>query len=712
MDSFELLSKKMQKKIWEMKWDSFTSIQDKTIPIIMTTQKDVIISSGTASGKTEAAFLPILSIIEESAKTKLKVIYVAPLKALINNQFERIEDLCSNMDINIHMWHGDVDQSKKNKLIKNPSGILQITPESIESIFINRTEKAYVLFKDVDFIIIDEIHSFLGTERGVQLRSLLYRMQFYSINRPRIIGLSATIDNFDFIKKWVNPKDVNNVEVVVAKDSDKELYYSLMHITSGEYGKKPLELYEDIREITKQYKSLIFCNSRGIVEETTVFLNRLAGKEGVTDSEVYYAHHSSIDKKERTYVEKMMASTSSPKSIVATSSLELGIDIGEIALVIQLDSTFTVTSLKQRLGRSGRKIDSNQFLQLYSTMNDSLLQSLSVMELLLEKWIEPAIGYPMPYDILFHQIISICNETNGLVMEDLLTRIDSIAIFNNLERLKIESLIDCMAEKGYLEIIRGSREYIVGLEGERILRSRDFYAVFMTSDEYTVQQGNKKIGQLDKKFKIKDGDNVILAGKLWTISNIDDKRDKVYVKNAVNGKAPKYFGGGAKLGSKILEKMMDILCSDQSFSYTNEKANETLAELRKPYSIYDINSTERIVWEYRDSMLFETFTGTRIFRTLTWMLKSLGVNVEEYDEFGRIKIIGIYPLNEIIEEIKNSVWSKEDLLRQTKETEWFKSKYFEFLPFELQVEMHMANEVDIEGVMKFLGKHKIRVIDF
>lgn len=709
MSSFNLLSKKMQKKVWDMKWDNFTPIQEKTIPIIMNTNKNVIISSGTASGKTEAAFLPILSLIEESAKTSLKVIYVSPLKALINNQFDRIYKLCKSLEIAIHRWHGDVDQNKKNKFIKNPSGILQITPESIESILINRTESANMVFKNVEFIIIDEIHSFFNSERGVQLRSLLYRLEYYNNSKPRIIGLSATIDNFDFVRKWVNIKDTDSVEIIEAKDSDKKLYYSLMHFNQDEFGKKPLELFEDIRELTKENKSIIFCNSRGEVEEATVLLNRLSGKEGI--GETYYAHHSSIDKKEREYVEKRMSESSSPQTVVATSSLELGIDIGAIELVIQMDSTFTVSSLKQRLGRSGRKKDSSQLLQIYTTKNDSLLQSLAVMELLLEKWIEPAYGYSLPYDILFHQIISLCNETNGLTFQDLMNRIDSISIFDNLLKNKIQILIEYMVEKDYLEIIKGRNEYIVGLEGERLLRSKEFYAVFLSSEEYTVQHGNKKIGQLDKAFPIKLNDNIILSGKLWTIISFDNKRDKVYVKTASNAKPPRYFGGGVKLHCRILEKIMELLCSTQEFKYGNETALDLLNELRTPYQTYKVNSNERIIWQTKDEMIFETFTGTKIFRTLVWMLKVSRINVEEYDGLGRLKIVGIYPLEKILEEIKNKEWASDELFKVTKENEWFRSKYLEYIPKELQLDMHASNEIDIDGALKFLKEYKIRIIN-
>jgi len=691
-----------------MKWDSFTPIQDKTIPVIVESNLDVIISSGTASGKTEAAFLPIISMIESEAETALKVLYVSPLKALINNQFDRIEKLCEYTEIPIHRWHGDIGQNQKKKFLKNPSGILQITPESIESLFINRTEQVKHIFNNLDFIVIDEIHSFLDSERGVQLRSLLSRVERYTLKRTRIIGLSATIDNFELVKMWVNHQNTNNVEIIESEGNDKELLYHLMHFPTEHGNKKPVELFEDMRDLTKDQKAIIFCNSRGDVEESTVFLNRLAEREHM--GETYYAHHSSIDKKEREFVEKTIVESKFPKSVVATSSLELGIDIGDIDIVIQLDNTFTVSSLKQRLGRSGRKKGANQMLQLYTTDKDSLIQSLAVMELTLEKWIEPARGYPLPLDIIFHQIISICQETNGIILSNLLESIETNHIFHTLNTQDVQSLITHMVEKEHLECIKGKNELIVGLEGERILRSREFYGVFMTSDEYDVIEGIRKIGRIDKQFYINVGDNIILAGKIWAIKDIDSNKNKVYVSKAVNGKPPRYKGSGGNIHKKIGEKMMEILCSDQEFTYTNDEAIYSLQETRKKYHHSSIKPNQRAIWHMKGEIIFETYTGTVITHTLFWMLRSFEVNVRLMDGIGRIKLLGTYDVINILDQIKNKSWDEKELLTHVLDQELFVSKYSIYLPEEMQQQMHIAHKIDIHETLAYLNKFQFCLI--
>ncbi|WP_028399821.1 DEAD/DEAH box helicase [Ectobacillus panaciterrae] len=707
MSSFSLLSPNIQKKIWEMRWERFTPIQDNAIPIISNTTKDVVISSGTASGKTEAAFLPILSAIEESGQKALKVIYISPLKALINNQFERIEKLSSYCHLAIHKWHGDVGQNKKKKFIENPTGILQITPESIESLFINRTTYLSKIFGEVEFIVIDEIHAFLDNERGVQLRSLLSRMQPYCHKRPRIIGLSATIDNFDFVKQWICPDDPEQVEIIQANGYEKETRYYLMHFDTEKNAQLPLELYEDMRDLTKENSSIIFCNSRSLVEEATVMLNRLAEKDGL--GETYYPHHSSIDKKEREYVEKMMQETTVPKGVVATSSLELGIDIGNVDLVVQLDSTYSVSSLKQRLGRSGRSTGSPHMLQLYSTTAPSLLSSLAVMELVLEGWVEPAKGYALPYDILFHQVLSLLQEYNGIKREELLELLGENAVFRKLPKEKMELLLAHMHEADMIERIQGSGEYIVGIEGERVLRSKEFYAVFMTPEEYEVVSSNRKIGTLHKGIDISEGDHIILAGRLWRILQIDNKRNKVYVEKTVGAKPPRFLGEGGEIHPRIREKMMEILCSDEEFPYLDGKAQEILEDMRTIYRIKHIQPKQRIIKKQREDQVFYTFTGTIIVGTLWRMLQVLGVKAK-IGNLDTLTLPSEYNLLQVLKTIQEKDWDVQELLAATPAEQMFFSKFSPYLPQELIADMHIAHQLDIEETIRYLKRYEFVVL--
>jgi len=692
-----------------MHWESFTPVQNKTIPLIMNTEKHLIISSGTASGKTEAAFLPILSKIENNASHSLKVIYISPLKALINNQFERIIDLCTDMDILIHRWHGDVSASKKKKITDDPKGILQITPESIESLFINRTRFLKSIFANVEYIIIDEIHSFIGTKRGVHLRSLLDRLSFYFSVEPRLIGLSATINNFNEVKKWISSDSPSSVEIIESTGYDKKTLYSLMYFATEKGGKAPIELYKDIRELTKRFKAIIFANSRAEVEELTHVLNRLAVREG--KEEGYFPHHSSIDKKIREYVEKQMVQSRSPKSIISTSTLELGIDIGDVDLVIQVDNTITVSSLKQRLGRSGRKKGKEQILQLYATKDDSLLQSIAVMELNLEGWIEPVKNYEKPFDIAFHQIISMCAEANGLSINELINKLNHISVFQFIEHNLIQKMIMKMLDEDILEQLSDTKEIIVGIAGEKILRSKEFYAVFDSPDEFSVYHKSKRIGLLDKNPSIQSGNNIILAGKLWTIDAVDYVKNKVYVVVAVNAEPPAFSSGNANVHFRIHEKMLQILCSHETFEYVSEEGVVSLNDLRQPYHYINLSLDERPMWVDKYEVIFEPFAGTIINQTLYWMLKATGLDIKLKDSVGRITIHQTPRLKEKINELYNRDWKSEDIFNVILEHEYIKSKFTTYLPEELKKEMFAAHNFDLKGAMKFLNQIEIKYID-
>ena len=483
-----------------------------------------------------------------------------------------------------------------------------------------------------------------------------------------------------------------------------------MHFNVEKNFTMPIQFYEDVRELTRNMKTIIFCNTRGTVEEMTVMLNRLAKREGV--EKMYYPYHSSIDKGEREFVEKKMIESCNPKTVIATSSLELGIDIGDLELVIQVDTTNTVSSLKQRLGRAGRKKDEEQYLQLYTSSNASLLQSIAVMELQLEKWVEPLDGYKVPYDILFHQILSICCEKNGITKEQLLSDINENKIFNSLILDHIVKLIDYMIESDYLECIKDSNELIVGIEGEKILRSKEFYGVFMAPIEYEVINVNKRIGSLQKDISIKQGTNVILAGKLWTVEEVNDAKKKIYVSKALNAKAPHFTSGSIKINKVIGYKMMSILCNDKKFNYIDKNAEVALEDMRMPYKMLKIDPRKRVIWQYDDKIIFATFTGTIIYRTIAYMLRVLGMNIEYIDLIGNITIKkdSESDIIKIIENMKNRKWNINEILAVTRTDELFVSKYSKYLPQELKILMHIEHEIDLDGAISYLKEFEFIIV--
>jgi ATP-dependent Lhr-like helicase len=704
MDVFQCLSPRIKKAIWDLKWPALRPIQEAAVPAILHTDDHLILSASTASGKTEAAFLPILSKIEDQVQTRLSVLYVAPLKAFINDQFDRIEKLCEYIGADVHKWHGDVTGHAKKKFIQNPKGILQITPESLESLFINRTHYLTSLWSGLSFIVIDEIHAFIGTERGAQLRSLLYRVQEYCNTPVRIIGLSATIlDPEGKTNAWIDPGQPGRVTLIRTNDRDKDIFYALHHMPGGEHGKLSLEVLEDVRVLTKDYSSMIFCNDRGLVEETAVLLNRLVQQDGGHTK--YLVHHSSIDKSEREYVEEKLKNSNHPISVVCTSTLELGIDIGRMDMVVQIDSTFSVASLKQRIGRTGRREGMPQILQMYTTKKEHLLHAIAVTELFLEAWVEPPGQYALPLDVLFHQLLSTCCQHNGLNISEVFEHVMNNPSFQSICPKHIEHLLHHMTDNGFLELVPGTQEFIVGLEGERILRSKEFYSVFMVNEEFEVYHGAKRIGAVDKTPAVQVGNNIILSGRLWTIDSIENKRDKIYVMPAADAKRPIFIGSGAPVHRVIAEKMQSILCSSQIYSYVNETASEELSEMRRIYKENRITEGERVVQQNEKEVVIELFAGTKISNTLMWMFRSVGCKEVRTNSVGHIIAhVGDRNILSLIDDIKGNLWEPERLIEVTLTQEFMRTKYSYFLSQELQQELHVSGMVDIEGTNDFLNK--------
>ena len=702
MSAYQLLSKSLQKKIYDMRWEAFTPIQEQAIPLILTTDKHIILNAATASGKTEAAFLPVLTLMEKTGTEQLKALYISPLKALINNQFERIDKLCEGLNINIHRWHGDISSHHKKKFSQSPTGILQITPESLESLFVNRQALLSDFFTDLEFIIVDEIHSFIGTARGIQLRSLISRAAAFSNHNVRILGLSATLGDFEPVIRWCTFKNRDGCLLVQGSDPSRGLLYHLMHFP-GYQGIKPQKMFEDTLELTQGRKALIFCNSRAVVEETVVALNELS------HSEDYFAHHSAIDKNERAHVERLMIE-SHQKSIVATSSLELGIDIGDVDLVIQIDSPHSVASLLQRLGRSGRRQGQEQMLQLYTTHENSLLRTIATMELLLEGFVEPATDYLYPFDVLVQQAISICAENNGLPYGMLVALLTQNEAFLMLERPQIQLLLEHLVRIGLLEIL-ANEEVIVGLEGARLLKGKEFYAVFAASNMYDVYHGNKKIGQLEKSDELMVGDSVMLSGKLWAIYEIDEQKECLFVQPSLTGEAPRFEGGKTRINERVAEKMYELLLSQEIFDYLDEQAAAYLAELRQSYQNNRLTINHRPLFKKGSVYIFELFTDTVVVNTIIAMLKHYGVSILGRDNIGRVTFSLEGPIRQLLTKLQKFDGQVDDLLEEIRERAEIDSRYFEYVPPVLQDQMLMAHELDLPRALVFLNNHKYVVIN-
>ncbi len=641
-DGYALLAEPIQRALWKLGWEKLRPIQDDAIKILQNSDSDLIISARTASGKTEAAFRPILSTICHNPGTSVRAVYVGPLKALINDQFRRLEELCEYAQIPVHRWHGDVSASKKQKFMSKPSGILLITPESIESLFVNRSTALRNVFHSLSFVVIDEIHALQGTERGTHLRSLLFRIDNYAVSPPRIVGLSATIGDIKLSAEWVRPDVPEQVQLIQDDQSKKKIQYGIFaYRMSDDRGRQekqdllpPSDISVDLYESFSQGKNLIFANTRDDVEWYTDELNHRSAKEGRPDQ--FLIHHGALSREIREHTENLMQGNI-PFSTVCSATLELGIDIGNIRAVGQIGCPWSVSSLVQRLGRSGREEFQPQIMRvfvledelradskLHDQLHPRLIQTIAITELMREQWVEPC--YPNSGDLstLVQQILSIIAETGGIKAAELFNRLIVSGAFQQIDQTLF---IDILHQIGKEDLIEQTEpgELILGLQGEKIVRSYEFYSAFTSAPEYRVVYQGQPIGMLPTTYLPSEKQHFLLAGKRWQGIGIDHDRREIGVIPARGRKRPRWGSLGLKVHQRVRQKMRQILADNKQYGYLNPTAIQLLVQSQTVFNNAGLKHIDLIELSPSKSLWF-TWTGTDIQRTIIALLEKHKVN--------------------------------------------------------------------------------------
>ncbi|MBC7523667.1 MAG: DEAD/DEAH box helicase [Flavobacterium sp.] len=617
--SFDLLSAPIRKFIRDKGWEELRPIQTAAITRILGSDDNYILASRTASGKTEAAFLPILSKVDFN-ESGVQVLYISPLIALINDQFYRVEELCKNLDVDVVKWHGEANKTVKDKLLKSPKGIVLITPESLEAMLANKPFNVKQLFSNLKYAVIDEIHSFIGTDRGIQLKSILSRLQQVNSKSFSIVGLSATIGDYEEAKKFTG----NELKTKVLLDKTSKEINTTFKYFKNKKADLPLELLEDLYIETKYNKVLIFPNSRGRVEEVAVKLKKISEREKGHSN--YFSHHSSVDKEVREYIEYFAKNNNRQNFCIScTSTLELGIDIGAVDEVVQIDATHSIASLIQRVGRSGREKGKVSNLFLYATNEWSLLQSVACWLLYKDGFIEPPQKNEKPYDILVHQSLSITKGYSGIKLKDLINQLKENSAFKQIELFEIEEILNHLIEIDFLEKLQN--EVIIGFEGEKVVNSRDFYSVFKTEENFKVLNNGNKIGDVPFSPQITEDENILLAAKIWKIVFVDHKAKKIEVIPTRDGKKPMFFGNSGAVHERIREKIFEVLYSKTSYEFLDKASCDEIEILRREFSVFNIRNlqTDRPLLSIEKNIQLFTFTGTRINRTIQLLLNIAGI---------------------------------------------------------------------------------------
>lgn len=700
--SFDLLSEPIRKFIRDKGWEQLRPIQNAAISKILSSDENFILASRTASGKTEAAFLPILSKVNFN-DSGVQVLYISPLIALINDQFYRVEELCKNLDVTVTKWHGEANKTLKDRLIKQPTGIVLITPESLEAMFVNKPFNVKQLYSNLKYVVIDEIHSFIGTDRGTQLKSILSRLQRVNSNSFSIVGLSATIGDYNEAKRFTG----DELKTKVLLDRTAKEINALFRFFKNENEELPLELLKDLYIETKDNKVLIFPNSRGRAEEVAVKLKKISDR--VKGHPNYFSHHSSVDREVREYVEYFAKNNKRHNFCIScTSTLELGIDIGSVDEVVQIDATHSIASLIQRVGRSGRKDGESSNLFLYATTQWTLLQSIACWLLYKEGFIEPPEKNEKPYDILVHQALSITKGHSGILLIELIKQLKENSAFNLIEQSEIEEILQHLIEIDFLEKLQ--HEVIIGVDGEKVVNSREFYSVFKTEENFKVVNAGNTIGEIPFSPQIIEDENILLSAKIWKIKFVDHKAKKIEVIPAKDGKKPIFFGGGAVVHQKIREKMFEVMYSKTEYDFLDEPSFDEIEMMRKDFAVFDIKDlqSERPLLTTEKHLQLFTFTGTRINRTIQLLLNIAGIKNTLDDSSSSFDIE--VPKQELISKWNYLSFPLTDIdthistVLETNPTLLDFSKWGIYLPKSYQIKLVKNKYFDIEYTKELLSK--------
>lgn len=660
--AFEQLHPEVRRWIWDKGWTSLRDIQAAAINAVLSEPNDVLISAATAAGKTEAAFLPIISRLAETPGHGVRALYVGPLKALINDQFQRLEDLCERLEIPVTKWHGDASQALKRKVREKPEGIVLITPESLEALFVRRPESLPKMFGALEFVVIDELHVFLDSERGAQLASLLKRMDAETNCRPRRAGLSATIGDLGIAARWLRPDSPERVTRIESHTSPAPLQLQIRGVQ--EPSSRELEIEESeytnavptvptalesvaqhlFQTLRAKGNNLVFAGSRANTEALSDRL-RVMCEEAAVPNE-FFPHHGNLSRDMRETLEHRLKDSTLPTTAIATTTLELGIDVGSVESVAQVGAPASISSLRQRLGRSGRREGKAALMRIYAveselTQHSSVfeqlrvetVQSIAAVRLLLARWIEPPSAPTLHLSTLLHQILSVILSRGGVPAQKAFEILGGPGPFAAVTQQLFVQLLRAMHDRDQ-KLIEQSPDglLMLGALGERLTGSYDFYSVFVTYDEYQIASPDRTLGSLSVSNALGPEDFVIFAGQRWKVREVDDRAKKILVDPAPAGKVPKFDGEAAPLHDRLAAEIRSVYLDDDVPVYLDAAARTYLEEGRAAFRAFSLDKQSQLA---RDGRIYLfPWCGTRKLDTLRLCLRYCGFQVEQ----GRIAL--------------------------------------------------------------------------
>lgn len=712
---FDLLHRDVQRWVWTQKWTQMRDIQERSIEPILKADRDVIISASTAAGKSEAAFLPACTRLAETNPDGVGILYISPLKALINDQFRRFQSLCEILQIAITPWHGDVLRSLKDRQKKNPGGIILITPESLESLLLNQAAWCTKAFSSLNYIIIDELHAFPGTERGCQLQSLLHRIESLLGRVVPRVALSATLGDMEQVAGFlrVSPKDFP-CEFIDSRTLHSVLKIQLRgyldEADDSEESAPALDrINEDIYRILRGKSHLIFANSRERTEKIVATLTELCNRNGVPNE--FFPHHGNLSREIREEVEARLLQDKLPTSAVCTTTLELGIDIGSVDSIAQVTAPHSVTSLRQRLGRSGRRGDA-ALLRLFiheeeitakSHLLDRLrletVQCIAMINLLLEKWFEPASGNHYHLSTLVQQTLSVIGQYGGVRADQLWSLLCGKGPFCLVDQKIYMTLLKALGEHELITQMANG-QLVLGARGERLVENYHFYTAFRTPEEYRLECEGRTIGTVPIDKPIDVGQLIIFAGRHWEVQSINPDRKVIALKGAAGGRPPKFGGDGQSLHNVVRKEMRRVYMDSSIPDYLDNRAKESLSEARECFHSLGLDNTGLLQMGRTVHLL--PWRGDRITATITVLLRRAGLAADCFGGVIDIRNCTLDSFQKTRREIlRDAQPTQEELARHIPDT--IVEKHDWVIPPELRGLSYGKRHFDVAGAFEWMA---------
>jgi ATP-dependent Lhr-like helicase len=674
-------------------WSELRPLQQQAIAPILRGD-DALLLAPTAGGKTEAAFFPLLSRLEAEGWRGLSVLYVCPLRALLNNLEPRLASYAAWTGRSVGLWHGDTSSGTRRRLAANLPDILLTTPESLEAMLVSTLLTPEQLFSGLRAVVVDEVHAFAGDDRGWHLLAVLERLSRLAGGPLQRIGLSATVGNPDALLTWLQgPVGSARASTVVAPpaaagpDPDFELDY-VGNIDNAATVVAALHAGE---------KRLVFADSRRSVETLALILSG----HGVST----FVSHSSLSKDERRQAERAFAEARDCV-IVSTSTLELGIDVGDLDRVIQVGAPRTAASVLQRLGRSGRRVDTSRNLLFLASDDDEFLRAAALLQLVSEDFVEPVVPPPSPRHLLAQQLLALCLQHGRVGGATWIEELGGLPLAGDGESVEIA---DWLVESGHLD--QDSGMLFIGAEAEHRYGRKhflDLLSVFTAAPQFTILHGRTELGAVDPLVLTRrvEGPRVLaLGGRAWTVCFVDWKRRRAFVEPTDLHGTSRWTSVGQPLSYALTDAIRRVLLgSALSGASLTRRATDRLATLREELGVFVHPEATLVVPHDSGQARWWTWAGGRanavLAATLSEVDPTLVDSVERYDN-RYVKLRGdatAEGVRDALEQVDLSPGRVMGLLGADVSPEALKQlKFAELLPPELAVATLAVRGADFPG---------------